>query len=278
MKQTAERLLSRPVLRWHGGKWMLAPWIIRHFPPHRIYTEVYGGAASVLLRKPRSYSEVYNDLDGDVVNLFRMLQDRDLSNTLHGRLVLTPFAREEFELAYTKTSDPIERARRLIIRSYMGFGSDSHNKKTGFRSNSNQSGTVPAHDWKNYTTVLPQFVERLRGVVIENRPAVEVLAQHDSHETLHYVDPPYPHETRKGSNDNYAHEMTSSDHRTLAEVLRNLKGAVVLSGYACDLYDKELYQDWARVSREALADGAAVREEVLWMNKGAAGQIVKELF
>ncbi|TJV23013.1 MAG: DNA adenine methylase, partial [Mesorhizobium sp.] len=144
---------TRPVLRWHGGKWLLAPWIIEHFPAHRIYVEPFGGAASVLLRKPRAYAEVYNDLDGDVVNLFRVLQDPLGGGELMRRLELTPFARAEFELGWDATDDQVERARRLIIRAFMGFGSNAHSdmgrghKTTGFRANSSRSGTTPAHDW-----------------------------------------------------------------------------------------------------------------------------------
>src|ERR1700687_1335788 len=262
---------SRPILRWHGGKWLLAPWIISNFPSHRTYTEAFGGAASVLLRKPRCYSEVYNDLDGDVVNLFRVLQVPKHAERLHHLLKVTPFARMEMMRARKPTKDRIERARRLIIRSFMGFGSNGHNGniKTGFRANSNRSGTTPAHDWMHYPDCIPQFVKRWGGVVVENRPAVEGLLQHDAPDTLHYIDPPYPHSTRGDSRGDYSYEMGDEDHVALAEVLRDLAGMVVLSGYPCDLYDKNLYKDWTRVEKKAMSDGAKVRTEVLWFNEAA---------
>lgn len=262
---------TRPVLRWHGGKWRLAPWIISHFPEHRIYTEVYGGAGSVLIRKPRCYSEVYNDLNGDVVNLFRVLQDNDLSARLVSMLRLTPFAREEFEISYQPITDPLERARRIVIVSFMGFGSSAVNRDrlTGFRSNSNRSGTTPAHDWAHYPDSVLAVISRLRGVVIENRPALEVLLQHDASDALHYVDPPYVHSTRKPGNEkNYTHEMTDADHRELARTLKTLTGGVVVSGYHSPLYD-DLYAGWHRVEIDALADGAKDRVEVLWINDSA---------
>jgi len=265
--------VTRPVLRWHGGKWMLAPWIISHFPAHRVYVEPFGGAASVLLRKPRAYAEVYNDLDDDVVNLFRVLRGSvAASNELHHRLLLTPFARAEFDDAYLPTGDPIERARRLIIRSFMGFGSDGHNgaRPTGFRANSHRSGTTPAHDWRNYTDCLEPIMARLAGICVEHRPAIEVMAQQDSPETLHYVDPPYVHSTRSTAKNstrkNYAHEMNDDQHSDLLAFLQTLQGMVVLSGYPNALYDGAL-PGWRRVERDALADGARPRTEVLWLNR-----------
>lgn len=268
---------TRPALRYHGGKWKLAQWIISRFPPHRIYVEPFGGAASVLLRKPRSYAEVYNDLDGAIVSFFRVLQDPAMSLRLEQLLIDTPFARDEFVLAYEASDDPVEAARRLLIRSFMGFGSDGHNdaRMTGFRANSNRSGTTPARDWRNYPAQVARLHERLRGVVIENRPAIEIMRQHDGPQTLFYVDPPYVFDSRamarNGECKAYKFEMTDDDHRELAEALRSLEGPVILSGYASDLYS-ELFGDWAQEARQAHADGARERTEVLWFNEAAQRQ------
>lgn len=271
---------ARPVLRWHGGKWLLAPWIISHFPPHRIYVEPFGGAASVLLRKPRSYAEIYNDLDDWVVNLFRVLRDPMSAARLLTAIRLTPFARQEFESARTLSTedDPIEKARLLIVRSFMGFGSNAHNgRSTGFRANCNRSGTTPARDWANYPEALMAIIDRLSGVVIESRDAKEVMAAHDSAVTLHYVDPPYMPETRAQGNKYdlkcraYRHEMTEADHATLLAFLKSLRGMVVLSGYPTDMYDRAL-SDWRRIERQSFADGARPRTEVLWINPAASRQ------
>jgi len=255
--------VTRPILRWHGGKWLLAPWIIEHMPAHRVYVEPFGGAASVLMRKPRSYAEVYNDLDDEVVNLFRVLRSDD-AERLADLLRLTPFASGEFAEAYGVSPDSLERARRTIIKAFMGFGSNAIHRKSGFRSNSNRSGTTPARDWVNYPDQLAAAIERLRGVVILNRDACEVMAAHDGPETLHYVDPPYLPDTRDAGTD-YAHEMTEGQHADLLAFLRKLDGKVIVSGYPSPLYDDALH-GWRRVQRKALADGARERTEVLWMN------------
>jgi len=262
-------MVTRPIVRYHGGKWMLAPWIISLLPPHRVYVEPFGGGASVLLRKPRSYAEVYNDLDGEIVNLFRIA--RDHGDELREKLEVTPFAREEFELSYEPSSDPIEQARRTVFRAFAGFGSAAVNgKATGFRNNSNRSGTTPAHDWANYPHKgLTPIIKRLQGVVIEHKDAFELFPIFDSPDTLFYVDPPYVHDTRARGNPycdkgQYRHEMTDTDHERLAAVLHDLKGSVVLSGYRCDLYDR-LYSDWHRIDKASHADSARDRTESVWL-------------
>ncbi len=257
--------MNRPILRYHGGKWTLAPWIIGHFPPHRIYVEPFGGAASVLLRKPRVYSEVYNDLYGEVVNLFRVLRNPAQARELVRLVTLTPYSRTEFEEAYIADGDPIEQARRTLARSFMGFGAFSAaGGRTGFRTGFRRSGPAAANDWRHYPPVLAEAVERLRGVTIENRPAVDVIATYDDPAALFYVDPPYPLSTR-GTDAWYAHEMTDDDHRTLAATLHACAGMVVVSGYACELYDRELFADWTRIERSTHGDGARDRTEVLWI-------------
>lgn len=258
--------IQRPIVRWHGGKFTAAPKIIEYFPSHRIYVEPFGGGGSVLLRKNRCYAEIYNDLDGEIVNVFKVM--RDQSEELLKKLELTPFSRDEFDSSYEDCDDSIEKARRTIVRSFMGFGSASVTdvKKTGFRSNSSRSGTTPAHDWKNYPKAVIGCIDRLRGVVIENKPAMKVMKQHDTAETLHYVDPPYLHETRVTPGA-YRYEMTKDDHIELLNFLKTLKGFVIISGYEHELYDEIL--GWRKICFDLNAStsaGGAKRREVLWMS------------
>lgn len=263
---------TRPALRYHGGKWMLAPWIIAHLPPHRVYVEPFGGAASVLIRKPRAEAEVYNDLDGEIVNLFRVLRDPLQAEELRRQLELTPFARQEFELSYETHSNPVEQARRTVARSFMAFGSSgTSGRRTGFRADSTRLRGAPSRDWMNVPEAIAAVAGRFRGVTIENRDACEVMARHDAPETLHYVDPPYLPETRNlGSpyckKGQYRHELTRDQHADLLEFVRGLSGYVVLSGYDSELYNTAL-RGWVRVERRALATGARPRTEVLWINR-----------
>jgi DNA adenine methylase len=213
-----------------------------------------------------------------------------------------PFDLARFDLIWDVPADDVERARHLVIRSFMGFGSNAHSgsavaaktgfksqtrpdrdayRSTGFRANSDRSGTTPAGDWANYPDALPALIARLRGVVIEHRDAAAVMAQHDGADTLHYVDPPYLPQTRSPANKYdlkhrmYRHEMTAGDHAELLLDLRKLAGMVVLSGYPSELYDTML-ADWRRLTRQAYADGARKRTEVLWLNPACAAALDRQ--
>jgi DNA adenine methylase len=263
--------VTRPVLRYHGGKFRLADWLTQYFPPHQVYVEPYGGAASVLLRKLRAPNELYNELNPEICNVFRVLRNSDSAERLRTLIELTPFAREEFEACYEPADDPVEQARRTVARAFMGFGSGAAFSKhaTGFRAGLRQADRSAAFDLLTWPDCVPAFVDRLRGVVIEQRDALEVMQANDGAETLFYVDPPYVLSTRgnaRGVRQKYAIEMTDDDHRELAGVLHGLRGMVVLSGYPCELYDQELFPGWRRHERETRADGARERTEVLWLN------------
>lgn len=269
--KTAKDAPKRPALRYHGGKWILALWIIPFIPAaHRVYGEPYGGVMSVLLRKARSYAEVYNDLDGEVVNLFRVLRDPSSARELLRLLRLTPYSRAEFEASYITASDPIEQARRTLLRSAAGFstaGAGSHKWKTGFRGNVTRSGTTPAHDWFTLPDALEQIAKRIRGVVIENDAALAVIERYDGPETCFYLDPPYPFSTRNGrwAGNCYRHEMTDQEHCDLSDLVHEIEGMALISGYRCDLYDS-LYGGWKRIDRKAHADHALDRTESLWLS------------
>lgn len=245
---------------------------MKHFPPHRIYVEPFGGAAGVLMQKPRAYSEVYNDLDEEMVNLFRVMQNAGLRRQLVELLAFTSYARAEFEQAWELADDPVERARRLIIRAQMGFGSAGATKgSTGFRIDSKREYETAQHVWAQYPANLAAVGLRITGVLIENRPAIEILSGHDTPDTLFYVDPPYVHETRcrkGGAGRAYRHEMDEADHRELLEALQSVRGMVILSGYPHPLYDDVLH-GWERRTTKARISagrGTATRDEVLWLN------------
>lgn len=267
--------VARPVLRYHGGKFRLAPWIISFFPKHACYVEAFGGAGSILMLKTPVGAECYNDLDGRVVNLFRVLRDPAKALELQRRVMLTPFARQEFEWSYGQPEDDIDDAHRLVVLSFMGHGSDSATRscRTGFRAKLTDGRALPSVEWAKWPNAIPDFTNRLAGVVIEQRNAVEVIQRMDAPGTLFFVDPPYLHSTRSAitgrssGTHGYRHEMTDDDHRALAAVLHQVRGMVVLSGYPSDLYDLDLYPDWSRHERKHVADGGRARVEVVWLNQ-----------
>lgn len=261
---------KRAFLKYLGGKWAIAPWVIAHLPPHRVYVEPFGGGAGVLLRKPRSRIEVYNDLDEEIVGMFRVVQHPQHCQQLMRVLNRTPYSRREFELAFTHSDDPIVRAQRAIVRAYQGFhhGSMFDPKKRTF-ANAKHRGkpSSPASSWANYPRSLVSISRRLHGVIIECQPAAKVISAQDEPDTLFFVDPPYLPSTRTAVG--YRHEMSEADHRALLDQLLNVRGMVVIAGYPSELYDSTL-RGWQRVERPHHAAGSKrLRTEVLWISPNA---------
>lgn len=260
---------DRPALRYHGGKWRLASWIIGHFPIHRAYVEPFAGGAGVLLQKRPSEVEVYNDINGVVVNFFRVLRERP--DELVRAIELTPFSRAEFVLAHEEDGDEVELARRFYVLAWQGRGGPTARWNVGWRwqrtIENRQSNTKSWSDVDHlYTTA-----ERLKAVQIECLPASKVIAQFDHPAALFYLDPPYVGSTRSKWRDGAygPHEMSDADHRALAEQLRGIKGMAIISGYPSALYE-ELYQGWLRVCCETTTDVASIVTECLWISPAAA--------
>lgn len=265
MMKIAKDAPKRPALRYYGGKWKLAPWIISHFPPHQNYVEPCGGAASVLLQKPRSPLETYNDLDGNVVNFFRVLRDRP--EELIRLIRLTPWARAEYELHYKPAQDPVEMARRFWCGSVMAISSMPFTS-SGMHMNKSKENTPGIPDSKGFLEFeyLEIVASRLLGVQIENKTYTETIERYDAVDALIYLDPPYVPNTRS-QNGVYAFEWSDSEHISAGAMLRQAAGYVVVSGYACPLYT-ELYEDhgWHRVDKEAQTNSGGKRIESLWLS------------
>lgn len=245
----------------------MAPWIIRNMPTHKVYVEPFGGGASVLMQKPPATTEVYNDLDSEVVNLFRILRDDTRSARLATLLSRTPFSRDEYQAAYAPCPElPLEQARRTVVKSFMGMSSKGIWSRSGFDSRVNTDGYISRKTaFQAVPEELERVAKRLMAVVIENRDYLQILDIYDNPEVLFYVDPPYEHSTH--ATRVYRHRDV--DHRALAGALHQAKGMVMLSGYRCELYD-ELFGDWLRVDCDTFADTAKKRTESLWFNPAAA--------
>jgi DNA adenine methylase len=255
---------------WYGGKYSHLDWLLPLLPETKHFCDVFGGSSAVLINRPPSPVETYNDLDSELVNFFRVLRNQKAA--LIEAIGLTPFSREELAIACSDTEGvgELERARRFFVRARQvrtglaqtaSAGRWAHCKLT---SRAGMAGAVSR--WLGSVEDLSLIAQRLLRVQIENAPALEVIERYDSPETLFYCDPPYVHGTR-GDSKAYGHEMTDADHRALAEVLRNVQGKVALSGYHGPLYD-ELYGDWERVEAPAKLCHSVKQErtEVLWMN------------
>jgi DNA adenine methylase len=273
----------RPPTQYFGAKGRLAPWIASLLPEHRTYVEPLGGSAAVLFAKPPSPTEVINDRDGDLVRLFRVL--RDHGPELARALRLTPYARAELRAATLDDPglDELERARRVFVRLNMSI-SRTLGRQRGFAAAFNTNGADHAHKFASLVDHLDAAAERLRRVIIEDRPALEVIAKYGAPNAAIYCDPPYLATVRsalaKRRGADYACEYaTQAEHRELARALHASPAAVLISGYPSPLYE-DLYAGWWRIERvvdkpSSLTSGgrAARGVEVIWSNRPLRQQL-----
>ncbi|WP_318066673.1 DNA adenine methylase [Clostridium boliviensis] len=260
----------KTVMKYPGSKWSIADWIISYFPEHHSYLEAFFGSGAVLFNKPRSNIETVNDMDGNVVNLFEWI--RKDPERLAREIYLTPYARQIYDDAFkTVPEDSFSKAINFYIRLNMGHGFRTTGEKVGWKNDvQGREKAYAASDWCKLPEKIMQAAERIRGVQIENRPAVELIERFNNPKVLIYADPPYVLSERHGKQ--YRYEMVEDkQHHDLIDVLQAHKGPVLLSGYDSELYNDRL-SNWYREETTCYSQVSSKKREILWMNFEPAGQ------
>lgn len=250
----------KAVLKYPGSKWRISEWIISHFPEHKVYCEPFFGSGAVFFNKAPSYIETINDIDGDIVNLF--LAIREEPEALARLIEATPFARDEFLSCYEKSTEPVEQARRTLVRFHQSFGT-SNSSKNSWRNVQTYGGPRTATMWNYLPERIVEICERLKEAQIENIDAIELIRRYNDKNTLIYCDPPYLQSLRKRNM--YAYEMSDERHIELLDVLKESKSKIVLSGYDNPLYNKAL-AGWNTDEKKTTAQIGKHRTEKIWFN------------
>lgn len=247
-------------------------------PPHKSYVEPYFGSGAVLFNKPPSRIETVNDLDGDVVNLFRCIQDD--SECLARLVMTTPYSREVYDGSFRPTSimgmpsgdDRFHKACRFLVRMWQAYGSRNDGYRSGWKYDATgRERMYSLWDWYGLPAWIIEAAERLRKVQIECRPALEVISRFDNPDVFMYLDPPYLLGTRRGKQ--YRHEMTDEDHEELLKIILQSKAKIMISGYESEMYNEYL-QRWHKERFASCAEGGRARQEVVWMNYEYGSQMV----
>lgn len=268
--------MSKSPINWFGGKYYMANKIISLFPEHKIYVEVFGGAGHILFKKQPSNVEVYNDIDSGLTTFFKVLRNEITAKKLQKALDLTPYSREEFyncRDTWRTETDEVEKVRKWYTALMQSFSSNlstwSHSK-----SKSRRGMSQAVSQWLGkIENNIPDAIERFKTVQIENMDFRNLIKKYDGKDTLFYLDPPYIHETRKMTYQ-YQHEMLNEDHEDLVNILINIKGKAVLSGYKHEIYDSLIDNGWQKISLgefdkrsiKAINLSREKGEEIVWIN------------
>ena len=257
----------RQVLKYPGSKWNIAGKLAKLIPQHHSYVETYFGSGALLFNKAPSNIETVNDLDSEVVNLFRCIQ-KD-SERLARLVMTTPFSREEYDKQFegidqTVYMSSFQRAAGFLIKCWQGHGFRTNGYKVGWKNDvQGRESMYALWNWYRLPEWIIEIAERLRKVQIENRPALEVIKRFNYENVFMYIDPPYLWGTRTGKQ--YMYEMTDADHDELLKTLLQSKAKVMISGYESDMYNSYL-ENWNKISFNSCAEHGKPRTEVVWMN------------
>lgn len=258
----------RAFFRYPGSKWGLANWIISHFPADyekMVYLEPFVGSGAVFFNKRPGRVETINDLDGDIVNLFKVL--RECPDKLERQLTLTPYSRQEYEMSFQPCEDPLERARRYMVRTSQSIGDKCGG--SGWRNHKQPKIGGTACAWGYITESLGVVSRRLRGsttnlVQIENTDAFRLIERYNSKDVLMYLDPPYVLGSRKGGK-LYRYELEDEAHQRLLDLITRSRAKILISGYPSEQYDR-LLAGWYMDMTWSQTTSAEKAKEIIWMN------------
>ncbi len=253
--------MIKPVLRYPGAKWKLSEWICSNLPPHDVYLEPFFGSGAVFFGKEPVRTETINDIDGNVVNLFRVIRER--THELCDAVALTPWARDEYVLPHNEAADDVERARVFLVRCWQAFGSQVRGA-SGWRNRTTGKSPKEPDVWRRLPERIVIAAERLLEAQIENMEAIKLIERYNAPNCLIYADPPYMPDTR--GKYIYTYECDDDYHMRLLDVLERHRGSVLISGYDSPLYNERL-SHWQRIEKEARAEKGALRREVLWIKE-----------
>ncbi len=270
----------RTPARWYGAK----GWLVKHLlplPEHHTYVEVFGGAATLLFAMEPSPVEVYNDIDGGLVNFFRVLQDKygfaDDGDLLHDLLMMTPHSREEYLFCRKHWNDEgideVEKARRFFVVMHQSFSGGTTAGWRFCKTDTSSGMSAATNRWLSAIDRLPEAIQRLRRVQIDGEDFTKIINRYDKPETLFYLDPPYIHSERVDKK-SYDNEMDNLAHQALVDALLPIEGMAILSGYEHEIYQPLADAGWRkrRISRANMAarvkkgGNRAKVEECVWFS------------
>lgn len=249
------------ILKYPGAKWKISKWLLQYIPEHKVYCEPFFGSGALFFKKEPSYIETINDLDGNIVNLFKVC--REHPKELSELIKYTPFSREEFEDCYDlDIDDSIERARRTLVRYHQSFGTTNSTKKS-WRNVQTYGGPRTATMWNYLPDTITECCERLKNAQIECTDGIKLCERYNDPNTFIYCDPPYLQDLRKKNL--YAHEMKQEDHERLLEILVNSSSKILLSGYDSELYN-DILKGWNSATIKTTVQMGLSRTEKIWFN------------
>lgn len=273
MKQVVQKEPVRAILRYPGAKWRIADFILRHMPRHHSYLEPFFGSGAVLFHKLPAPIETVNDINDDVVNLFRVVQTK--ADVLAEAVAGLPYARRVYEVSLQGDSEAsdVERAARFLTMVWQSYGTRADGSACGWKKDVvGRESAYAVRNWNRLPSWIVAAQARLKQVQIEHKDALQLIRQFNHPKVLIYCDPPYMLSTRR-CRANYRHEMDDAAHEELLDVLNRHRGVVMLSGYANELYDAKL-QDWARYDTDMVITSGQKRTESLWVK----GVVQEKLF